>query len=79
MPLDGKTVPMFTEEELSKYPVGYQYLGVAQAKLGHEVLGGLPTMNNNAFYTLYQAIDEWLQGKNVESLLGVPQDYQPKF
>lgn len=79
VPVDGKTVPTFTEEELSKYPVGYQLLGAAQAKLGHEILGGLPTLNNQAFFTLYQAIDEWLQGKNVENLLGVPQDYKPKF
>ena len=78
--VDGKTVPTFTEEELNKYPVGYQYLGAAQAKLGHEILGGLPTMTNNqAFYDMYQAIDGWLQGKNVEELLKVPQDYKPKF
>ena len=77
--VDGKTVPTFTEEELSKYPVGYQYLGAAQATLGHEILGDLATMNNQTFYDMYQAMDEWLQGKNVEEVLKVPQDYKPKF
>ena len=75
----GKTVPTFTEEELNKYPVGYQYLGAAQAKLGHQILTDLPTMENKAFYDMYEAIDGWLQGKNVDSLLQVPQDYKPKF
>ena len=79
VPVDGKTVPTFTEEELSKYPVGYQYLGAAQAKLGHEILGGLPTMNNQAFYDMYQAMDGWLQGKNVDELLKIPQHYKPRF
>ena len=79
VPVDGETVPTFTKEELNKYPVGYQYLGVAQAKLGHEILGGLPTLNNQAFYDMYEAIEGWLQGKNVDELLQVPQDYKSKF
>ena len=77
--VDGHTVPKFEKSELEKYPEGYQYLGAAQAKLGHEILGGLPTMNNQAFYDLYQAIDEWLQGKEVAKLLQVPENYKPKF
>ena len=77
--VDGHTVPKFEKEELEKYPEGYQYLGVAQSKLGHEILGGLPTMNNQGFKDLYQAIDEWLQGKEVAKILQVPENYKPKF
>ena len=77
--VDGKNVPSFSEEELGRYPVGYQYLGASQAKLGHKILGGLPTMEGKAFFTLYEAIDEWLKGNNVEDLLEVPKDYKPKF
>ena len=75
----GRTAPTFTAEELGRYPEGYRYLGAAQARLGHKVLEGLPTMDNQAFYDMYKAIDGWLQGKNVDKLLQVPQDYQPKF
>ena len=79
VPTDGHTVPSFDKAELEKYPEGYQYLGAAQAKLGHEILGGLPTMNNQAFFDLYQAIDEWLQGKEVAGILQVPENYKSKF
>jgi len=75
----GRTAPTFTAEELGRYPEGYRYLGAAQARLGHKILEGLPTMDNQAFYDMYEAIDGWLQGKNVDKLLQVPQDYQPKF
>lgn len=77
--VDGKNVPEFKKEELERYPEGYQYLGASQAKLGHEILGGLPTMQGEAFEGLYEAIDGWLQGKDVETLLKVPRDYKPKF
>jgi len=73
IPVDGKSVPEFDKAELKKYPVGYQYLGVAQAMLGHKILDGLPTMDNKAFYTMYEAMDQWLQGKSVGKLLGVPE------
>ena len=79
VPTDGHTVPKFEKSELEKYPEGYQYLGAAQARLGHQILGGLPTMNNQGFYDLYRAIDEWLQGKEVAKLLGVPENYEPRF
>lgn len=75
----GRTVPTFTAEELGRYPEGYRYLGAAQARLRHKILEGLPTMDNQAFYDMYEAIDGWLQGKNVDKLLQVPQDYKPKF
>lgn len=77
--VDGKNAPEFPKEDLEKYPVGYQYLGAAQAKLGHEILGGLPTMDNQAFYDMYEAMDGWLQAKDVDELLKVPKDYKPKF
>ena len=77
--VDGQTVPRFEKEELERYPEGYRYLGAAQARLGHEILGGLPTLDNQGFRDLYRAIDEWLQGKEVGGILGVPEDYKPKF
>lgn len=79
VPTDGHTVPKFEKSELEKHPEGYQYLGAAQARLGHKILGGLPTMNNQGFYDLYTAIDDWLQGKDVAKVLGVPENYKPKF
>lgn len=36
-------------------------------------------MNNQGLKDMYQAIDGWLKGENVEKLLQVPQDYKPKF
>ncbi|OJJ45866.1 hypothetical protein ASPZODRAFT_68951 [Penicilliopsis zonata CBS 506.65] len=72
VPVDGKNVPVFTKEELDKYPYGYHYLGAAQAKLGHKILTDLPTMNNEGFYKNYEAMDVWLKGGNIESILGVP-------
>lgn len=44
---------------------GYQYLGVAQAKLGHPILPNLPNANNKGFFQMYEAMDEWLQGKDI--------------
>jgi len=80
IPVDGSNCPKFDKATLAKYPQGYAYLGTAQAMLGHEILQGLPTMNNQGFEDLLGAMDEWLQGStNVAKLLGVPENYKPKF
>lgn len=72
IPVDGKTVPTFDKAELKKYPVGYQFLGAAQATLGHMILDDLPTMDNKGFFDMYEAMEQWLQGKAVGKILGVP-------
>lgn len=77
--VDGKTVPDFTQEELSKYPEGYKHLGAAQAKLGHKILTDLPTMNNGGFTKLCEAMDLWLRGEETADTLGVPPSTQPRF
>lgn len=79
IPVDGKTVPDVTKEELDQYPMGYQWLSVAQASLGHKILQGLPTLNNQGFKDLNTAMVNWLEGKDVQEVLGVPQNYKPKF
>lgn len=33
--------------------------------LGHEILGGLPTMQNEAFFQMYEAMDQWMKGDDV--------------
>ncbi|KAI9667092.1 MAG: hypothetical protein M1831_001269 [Alyxoria varia] len=66
IPVDGKTVPHFPQEELDKYPEGYKYLGAAQAKLGHQVLTDLPNGNNEGFFKMYEAMEDWLMGKEVD-------------
>jgi len=66
VPVDGKTVPDFPKEELQKYTEGYQYLGAAQATLGHKILQGLPNANNKGWYDMYSAMADWLEGKEVD-------------
>jgi hypothetical protein len=66
VPVDGKTVPDFPKEELEKYTEGYQYLGAAQATLGHKILQGLPNANNKGWYDMYTAMADWLQGKEID-------------
>ncbi|PWY82014.1 catabolic 3-dehydroquinase [Aspergillus heteromorphus CBS 117.55] len=78
-PADGHTVPTFDAAELERYPKGYQYLAVAQARLGHPILGDLPTMDNEAFFALYRAMDAWLEGRAVGDLLGIPRDAEPRY
>jgi len=79
IPVDGKTTPDISKEELSKYDEGYQWLSVAQASLGHKIMKGLPTLNNQGFKDLNAAMVAWLEGGNVSDLLGVPKDYESMF
>lgn len=73
IPVDGQSVPKFDEAQLNLYPEGYRYLGLAQSTLGHQVLPGLPILNNKAFFEMYDAINLWLQGDDIGRLLGVPE------
>ena len=79
IPVDGVTVPKISKEELDQYPMGYQWLSVAQASLGHKILQGLPTLNNQGFKDLNAAMMGWLEGKEVGDMLGVPKDYKSMF
>jgi hypothetical protein len=79
IPVDGVTVPKIEKSELQQYPMGYQWLSVAQASLGHKILQGLPTLNNQGFKDLNKAMVDWLEGRDVTEPLGVPKDYKPKF
>jgi hypothetical protein len=72
VPVDGKNVPTFDEKDLNKYPYGYRHLGAAQARVGHECLTNLPTMNNEGYAKMYQAVDAWLEGSSIEEYLEIP-------
>ncbi|KAL5045701.1 hypothetical protein BDW71DRAFT_214880 [Aspergillus fruticulosus] len=73
VPVDGRSVPKFEKGELERFPYGYRYLGASQARLGHEILTDLPVMNNEGFDKMYEAMDAWLKGGDVEGLLGIKQ------
>jgi hypothetical protein len=67
VPVDGKTVPDFSKEELEKHPEGYRYLGVAQNRIGHPIDDNLPTFQNLALHKkMYGAIQDWLDGKEID-------------
>ncbi|CZR62145.1 related to pathogenicity cluster PEP2 [Phialocephala subalpina] len=70
MPVDGKNVPTFKKELLEEYPEEYQYLAVAQHMIGHPVLKNLATMNNEGFYKMYDAMHDWLEGKDIDLFWG---------
>ncbi|KAL4900745.1 hypothetical protein BDW74DRAFT_161494 [Aspergillus multicolor] len=71
VPVDGRSVPKFTKEELDKYPYGYRYLGASQARLGHRIKLDLPVLNNQGLGKMYEAMDAWLRGEKIEGLLGI--------
>ncbi|KAL2842641.1 hypothetical protein BJX68DRAFT_278345 [Aspergillus pseudodeflectus] len=73
VPVDGATVPRFDKGELERFPYGYRYLGASQARLGHEVLTDLPVLNNEGFFRMYEAMDKWLKGEDIEGLLRINQ------
>lgn len=57
---------LFTKEELEKYPEGYQYLAVAQHSIGHPIEMKLPTWRNDYYTKMYEAMQDWLEGKDVD-------------
>ncbi|KAK5655331.1 hypothetical protein OQA88_5898 [Cercophora sp. LCS_1] len=67
VPVDGYTAPRFEAAELEKYPMGYRYLGAAQAKLGYEIDVHLPTPYDGALWDrMYGEMEKWLDGKDVD-------------
>lgn len=69
VPVDGHTVPSFSREALEKYPVGYQYLGAAQAGLGYKIDGELVTLRDRATRErMYDCMEKWLAGKDPQLL-----------
>lgn len=66
-PVDGKSgsLPHFDPAALAEFPEGYKYLAVAQKMIGHKILRDLPTMNNEGFYRMNQAMADWLDGKEI--------------
>jgi len=79
IPVDGHTVPKWDSSKIGKYPEGYQWLAYAQSQLGHEILQGLPTMNNQGFEDLCAAMNKWMHGEDPKKELSVPENYKPKF
>jgi len=67
VPVDGQNIPkgVFDKKELDKYPEGYQYLAAAQATLGHPILNDLPNAMNKGFFKMYESMEDWMQGKDV--------------
>ena len=63
----AKLSKLFTDEELTKYPEGYKYLAVAQHSVGHPIEMKLPTWdkNNEFYYKMYDCMQEWLEGKEI--------------
>ncbi|KAM7220295.1 Pea pathogenicity protein 2 [Rhypophila decipiens] len=67
VPVDGCTTPRFDEEELSRYPEGYRYLGAAQARLGYDIDLKLPTPRDNELWVrMYGEMEKWLDGKDID-------------
>lgn len=61
-PVDGKSVPEFSVEELEKYPFGYRYLGASQARLGHTINTRLATLDEPYWSKMYGCMENWLEG-----------------
>jgi hypothetical protein len=67
VPVDGKSVPEFGEDELKDIPVGYKYLGAAQARLGYKIDTNLPTVQSKETYDrMYRCMELWLDGKDPQ-------------
>jgi len=64
--VDGIHCPEFKSEQLGRFPEGYQYLGVAQEMIGHPVITNLATMQNGEFYKMYEAMHDWLEGRDPD-------------
>jgi hypothetical protein len=60
-----KLAGLFTKEELDKYPEGYRYLAVAQHSIGHPIAINLPTWRNEYYTKMYEAMQDWLEGKDI--------------
>lgn len=61
-----KLAKLFSKENLEQYPWGYQYLAVAQANLGYPIDKKLPTWKNELYHTMYDAMKDWMEGKEID-------------
>ncbi len=66
VPVDGFTAPRFAKEELERIPMGYKYLGAAQARLGYEIDVDLPTASGQLWDRMYGEMEKWLDAKQVD-------------
>lgn len=67
--IDGTHAPELTAEEVTEmesYPEGYKYLGLMQKRLGYTIHSTLPTPRNEGWHNMYAAMEEWLQGGDVD-------------
>lgn len=75
-PVDGVTLPKFDKTILAQYPEGYNYLALAQKMIGHKILKTLPTMNNEAFYKMNEAMANWLDGEDIDLFWESESDFE---
>ena len=68
VPVDGKTPPTFSDEELARYPAGYRYLGAAQARTGHDINLQLATLEPPYWQVIYACMERWLAGEDDPGL-----------
>ncbi|KAI0166205.1 hypothetical protein GGR57DRAFT_16525 [Xylariaceae sp. FL1272] len=76
VPVDGKSMPTFSQEMLRRCPEGYQYLGAAQRMLGHDIDEFLPTIQGKGkgaahllWLDMYEKMRQWLEGADDIDLL----------
>lgn len=65
VPVDGRTAPVFSPDELAKYPDGYRFLGAAQARLGYDIDVHLPVATGALWNEMYAQMEKWLDGEDV--------------
>lgn len=69
VPVDGKSVPTFSKEELDKYQYAHRYLAAARARNGENPREDMSTLiETEQFWNIYRAIDEWLNGQDVSDV-----------
>jgi hypothetical protein len=67
IPVDGRTAPAFSKDEIDGLPEGYKYLGAAQARLGYKIDDLLATVKDKETYDrMYRCMELWLDGKDPE-------------
>jgi hypothetical protein len=67
VPVDGRSAPVFDKATLERFPVGYRYLGAAQASLGYKIDVNLPTPHNKASWRrMYDCMEKWLSGLDAD-------------
>lgn len=57
---------LFMQKELEKFPMGYQYLSVAQKAIGNLIETALPMSRGELWERMYAAMKDWLDGKEID-------------